>query len=52
MAVPRRDPLDVNLTDMALREEVEILVRLIAAANASKTSLDTVTIDALLLPEQ
>lgn len=42
------DPLDVSLHDAELREELELTVRLIVAANDSETVLDQREIDEIL----
>ena len=47
-----RDPrIDPSLIDAALGEEVELLLRLVEAANASEGPLDAATIDAVLFDE-
>lgn len=42
------EPLDASLDDPVLREEVELLIRMMVAVNASEDPLDQVAIDRAL----
>lgn len=46
--VKRRDPLDVDLVDEELLNEVDLLVRLVAAAQLSSGPLDHTELDGIL----
>jgi hypothetical protein len=48
---PRYPRIDPSLIDVALDEEVELLMRLIDAANSSDGPLDAAKIDAVLFVE-
>jgi hypothetical protein len=49
---PRDPRVDPALIDSALREEVDLLMRLIAAANANDGRLDPAALDAALFSEE
>lgn len=48
----RRDPLDVDLVDVELQEEVELLMQLMAAASTVPGHLETTDIDAVLFARE